>query len=618
MTGRPMTITKNPTVDIVPDSEATQIIVGSRDAPASTNLARPANDAGSSTNRPSDKEHVAPESMMVDTDPEVEEEDEEVPLATVVRGIPHKTKEDPKQPARANAVSTARPQDSRPNSRTSSASGVKDHHEPTVIMKKMMPHKSPRRRDRSWQDAVVPSSKPHEDVDPDPERLPTQAQKAVPSKSKRPRSDGSVGEPARPRSFTPKTPPRKRRKMASVIESEDEEGDEADSVAARSDDGEVATELADEDYMDVDSTVGSGRKVAPARRRRGPLTRAPVRKATAKTNSNTNANKAALTTPLTRSGRKQKPSSSTIRAGSQGATRVIALWKQDSYFYPGTVHSMVSESPPRYRINFDDGTCDIVDLAKMRLCDLRPDDHVLLAGGTSRYAVVEVSSCGPEGNVTLEWDDSHEVEQMVVEVKDIRIASRTLQSEWKDRMLDVSSVSPIIQPKPSVKNTPPPSRASVVSTGSSRNGSRLFAKTGFIVTMSPGNRNWEQDKDRLISIIKVNGGVVIEDWLEIFSMEGTHYRENKRWTARSEDVKWIERKDVEKVFLLSDDASQKPKYLIALALGIPCVSIDWLDAVVEAVSLYHLRTSCPCIDNLVRAWRRIGSHSFFLLAIATR
>ena len=130
----------------------------------------------------------------------------------------------------------------------------------------------------------------------------------------------------------------------------------------------------------------------------------------------------------------------------------------------------------------------------------------------------------------------------------------------------------------------------MVSTGSSsRNGTRLFAKTGFIVTMSPGNSHWEQDKDRLVSIIKVNGGVVIEDWLDIFSMEGTHHRENKRWTAHGEDVKWIERRDVEKVFLLSDDASQKPKYLIALALGIPCVSIDWLDAVVEAVSPYRLR-----------------------------
>jgi len=46
----------------------------------------------------------------------------------------------------------------------------------------------------------------------------------------------------------------------------------------------------------------------------------------------------------------------------------------------------------------------------------------------------------------------------------------------------------------------------------------------------------------------------------------------------ADDVKFsnVGAGDTDRVFLLSDVASQKPKYLQALALGIPCVSTNWL------------------------------------------
>jgi len=45
--------------------------------------------------------------------------------------------------------------------------------------------------------------------------------------------------------------------------------------------------------------------------------------------------------------------------------------------------------------------------------------------------------------------------------------------------------------------------------------------------------------------------------------------------ARLADVRYKEH-GIRTVFLLADEPNQKPKYLVALGLGIPCVSTNWL------------------------------------------
>jgi hypothetical protein len=106
-----------------------------------------------------------------------------------------------------------------------------------------------------------------------------------------------------------------------------------------------------------------------------------------------------------------------------------------------------------------------------------------------------------------------------------------------------------------------------------------FAKTGFVVTLAVRNKHPEKLKDSVMLAIKHNGGTVIDDWSSIFPMEGTHSQSNKRWIASQENFKFKPKPEfegLERVFLLADDYNQKPKFLVALALGIPCLSNEWI------------------------------------------
>ena len=67
---------------------------------------------------------------------------------------------------------------------------------------------------------------------------------------------------------------------------------------------------------------------------------------------------------------------------------------------------------------------------------------------------------------------------------------------------------------------------------------------------------------------------MINDWSDIFTLEGRHEYANKRWIITENDQEYVPVEDVESVFLLAEIMNRKPKYLIALALGIPCVSIS--------------------------------------------
>ena len=92
------------------------------------------------------------------------------------------------------------------------------------------------------------------------------------------------------------------------------------------------------------------------------------------------------------------------------------------------------------------------------------------------------------------------------------------------------------------------------------------------------------------------GGVVLDDWTCIFGMEGVVEQKGARWVLRQGDIRWREKtgQGVDKVFLISDDFHQKPKYLVALALGIPCLSVDWLKAYVETVCGHSFGSKEAC------------------------
>ena len=148
-------------------------------------------------------------------------------------------------------------------------------------------------------------------------------------------------------------------------------------------------------------------------------------------------------------------------------------------------------------------------------------------------------------------------------------------------MLTADEIVTTVRPK--LKNSLTPLRSTESSATKSTR--KVFHRTGFVLTSSPGN-SCEAEKGRLQALIQTNGGLVFEDWCHVFNMDGTVGNNNKRWVLEKKEVRLL-RPEVDKVFLLSDDACHKPKFLLALALGIPCLKHNWLDDSVEAVS------TCP-------------------------
>jgi hypothetical protein len=193
-----------------------------------------------------------------------------------------------------------------------------------------------------------------------------------------------------------------------------------------------------------------------------------------------------------------------------------------------------------------------------------------------------VAKFDSEQLVSVSVDD--EIEEL--RTSDIVIAPKTIAYAWKDRTLTPDS---IITTKP-IKLSPTPS--TIASGPSARSHRRkILAKTGLVITLSSSNNQWEKDKENIMAAVKNTGGTVIDDWASIFRMEGRHSHLNNRWVIEKSDVKWIGRDDIERVFLLADNANQKPKFLIALALGIPCVCVTWLHDSVSVVSPIFFRSS---------------------------
>ena len=342
---------------------------------------------------------------------------------------------------------------------------------------------------------------------------------------------------------------------------------------------EEGTDLADDDYAQVDHLVAGP---STRKRKRGSTASKPTT-SRVKSKISTKTIKHPSGTPMTRQGKRLR-TASVNRAGYKTPTRVFALWKQDGHYYPGVVQSHKSGSD--YVVRFDDETEATVKIDQMRLCELRVGDNVLFPNSSRNFKVVDVAKFDSDDVVGVSVED--EIEEL--QVSDLVIANKTIIYAWKDRTLTPDTIVPA-----TVKSTPTPSKLSVTSGPSIRGNQRkLLAKTGFVITLSSGVNKWGKDKDAIMAAVKNTGGTVIDDWGSIFRMEGKHSHSNNKWVIQKSDVRWIGKDDIEKVFLVSDNANQKPKFLIALGLGIPCVSVSWLHDSVSAVS----RAIRSCTTNL--------------------
>lgn len=434
-----------------------------------------------------------------------------------------------------------------------------------------VPKSSSRRKGKIQESAEIPSSVPEQDAHVAPVRAPRSAKGG--SKGKKTmenvtRKDEKAAAPGR-------------RVMRRIDEEEVEES-KSESEKVKRSEASDNDEAADEDYQDVEAQSSSRKRKrgtaptkAPDTHRKGPATRGT--KSVAGT---------AKAVPAKQTKRPRSTTNSTMKSVTAEASRVFALWRQDGHFYSGTVHILQPDN--RFLVKFDDETEAVVSVEQMRLREFRVGDDVLLPMRTRSSKVVGFSKTRDDVVMVDTDGDTEEVEIM-----NIRIASRTIKSAWKDRTLAIEDIVPAVPPV-KTNGSPAPSGVSLASAHSNKSArKKLLSKTGLVVSLSVGNSNREKEKESLISTVKNNGGVVLDDWTSVVRMEGKHMVNNNRWVLNRDEVQWNGKEDIDRVFLLADDSSQKPKFLMAIGLGIPCLSVNWLHDSISTVSTHSkLHHSC--------------------------
>ncbi|KAH9043147.1 hypothetical protein EDB85DRAFT_916951 [Lactarius pseudohatsudake] len=324
-------------------------------------------------------------------------------------------------------------------------------------------------------------------------------------------------------------------------------------VSTPSKDTEAADDLPVEAEDDVPTPSGSKVQLPSSRRR---LPTVPIRKA----RNRSTPREASKTPSLARATKRHKSHHPT-------ATRVFALWKHEAAYFSGIISERVGPID-RFKIQFDDGDEDVVDLKNIRRLELRVGDRVSVIESQEKAMVANVDGQN-HGTVTVEPTDAPENE-FEVEINGIKIQSRAISAQWQDRTIGVDEIVTLV----------PTTKAETPSSWRNSNAGlnkKVLAKVGIVVTMSVGYER-EKEKESILRVIRNIGGTVLDDWSDIFSLAGEYSSNKKRWVVTSDSIGTETKLDIHQVFLISDAANAKARYLTALALGIPCVSVTWLEA----------------------------------------
>ena len=321
-------------------------------------------------------------------------------------------------------------------------------------------------------------------------------------------------------------------------------------------DEETKTEPADDDDDEDEAGFESSDDIPLARKRKRPvLDQKPHRTASG--------------TPTLQGVTPQSGASKRIRSlpgslrdiAQNDCTRVFARWPLCKHFYAGFVHSRSPVQSDFYVVQFDDGTECPVHISDLRQNELEEGDEVFVIGYKQSGRVAATDRWDTERYVRVRVDTGGELD---VKAGSIKIHESVIDGCWRERLVHENSICTMLQAQGLTASTTKSAAVNGTST------SKFLKRIGFVVTMKSSD---DKDRAHIFDLIKNNGGKVIDDWANLFPFSPT--QTDRSWVARRVDVKY---KDlgVQTVFLLADEPNQKPKYLVALALGIPCVSTQWL------------------------------------------
>ncbi|THU88413.1 hypothetical protein K435DRAFT_782066 [Dendrothele bispora CBS 962.96] len=345
---------------------------------------------------------------------------------------------------------------------------------------------------------------------------------------------------------------------------------------------ETATELAPEDAMEVDEIAGSS--TGRSTRRKNTL-------------RSTSSNTPGLVTRAGTSGSIRKSSVQLVER-----TRVFALWKQDAHYYPGTVKAQDSKTQA-YTVVFDDLTEKTdISLEHMRVFDLRSGDSIVYGG-----SIIGIVDRVVNAYVFVTLAGQKRAQKILL--RDVLISSKTINSEWEDRkmtndMIKIggssrkrhrsSSVSTHISDQDNARaedesndeldvlyaeeSADEKEESSAVSKSKLTPKEHFLRGCGVIATFSAGlsPKTREEHFSRLRSTLAHHGGQFVSDWHHVLHLEGRFGPKSSYWYIERKGAVWKDNRDIRRLYLMADEASQKSKFLFALAIGVPCLSLDWL------------------------------------------
>lgn len=271
--------------------------------------------------------------------------------------------------------------------------------------------------------------------------------------------------------------------------------------------------------------------------------------------------------------------------------RVLArrVDKRNCYF-PGTVSVETTPSDPVpastvFSVVFDDGHEEDVDVEYMRQFELEPEDIVRV----TQRRKGKMRTCSAQVLDVEQWDNDeiaevHELDQgpdaddYEVEGRLLSVPEDRIDDQWNERRVSTRTLLRDKDFHQPVRN-------------------ESLTGIGFIITLP----DLPKSKRSLVKLIEVSGGLVYEDWSAIVTLNGTVEVAGKRIVGRSSELrigKESRKTTPLALFCLTDEARTTPKYLIALALGVPCLSMDWvLDRVVQVFRLFY---NCqPRVSDIV-------------------
>lgn len=265
---------------------------------------------------------------------------------------------------------------------------------------------------------------------------------------------------------------------------------------------------------------------------------------------------------------KRHRSSVTTPGPLLGATeltkRVLARRQDDDgYFHSGTVHlefTFADPLPTSFVVEFDDGFEEPIDLVDIRSFQLEPEDLIEVTKSRKN----DRQYCRATVLDTDHWQDDeiaqvHDVEggpdgdDYDVNGQEIRVSEEQIRLQWNERCINLRTLC-------KDKEFDLPRR------------NKHLTGYAFIVTLP----DLPKCKRSLQRVIELSGGVICE-WHSIVSLSGTSEVDGNRVVGKSADVRLLKNKTkIKNLFCIADEPRTTPKFLIALALGVPCLSVDWV------------------------------------------